>query len=352
MPNPTLTSARQIVDRDILSEIFPYIPGQLLDELLRSIDKDLTVPLRVDASSTPNLVVTIGPSVVNNTVSGRQKSIPHIQNQLPIFTSGTITFPSADGGTITVSPGSNVTLNCPSNEYVKILISLDSTGNLVVTQGTANAVESSALVPFPVSNTLPVSYISLFNNAGTIQNIAQSKIFQFSGGGGGGSGTPQSGFAQQVAIPSGATSFSFTFPSALPGVNYIVLANFVNLVDATPQFQEIVITQKTTAGFVASWNAPLDGSGYQISYLVPVVQLSSGEATTSLGDTSAVITLPIPFGSTNYAVVAGFVNTVDAGPQYMPLEIVAKTVNSFTVRWNNELDSNSYRIAYHLAIYQ
>lgn len=352
MPGPTLVNANQIVDRDILQEIFPYVSDQLLDLLLRSIDKDLTVPLRADASSTPNLVVSIGPAIVNNTVSGRQKSIPHIQNQIPVFTSGTVTFPSANGGTIVVSPGSNVTLNCPINQYVKILVSLDSTGNLIVSQGTSNAVEASALVPFPVSNTLPICYISLFNNGGVIQNVQQNKIFQFGGGGGGGSGTPQAGFAQDVAIGAGQTSFTATFPTPLPGVNYVVLAGFTNLVDLTPQFQEVTVTAKTTTGFTATWNAPTDSANYVLSYVLPFVQMNSGERPVNLGDTFVTIDTPVGFAASNYVVVAGFVNLVDGAPQFQPIEVVAKNALNFTLRWNSPTDSANYRVAYHLAVYQ
>lgn len=352
MSGTTKINANQIVDRDILQQIFPYVSDQLLDTLLRSIDKDLTVPLRADASSTPNLVVSIGPAIVNNTVSGRQQSIPHIQNLLPVFTSGSVTFPSADGGTIVVSPGSNLTLNCPSNQYVKILISLDSTGNLIVTQGASNAVEASALVPFPVSNTLPICYVSLFNSLGTITNVQQNKIFQFGGGGGSGSGTPQSGFAQDIALGAGATSFVATFPTPLPGVNYVVLAGFTNILDPTPQFQEITITAKTTNGFTATWNAPTDSANYVLSYIVPVVQMNSGERPVNLADTSIVIALPVGLAGTNYVVVAGFVNLVDSGPQFQPIEVVSKTALDFTLRWNSPTDSANYRIAYHVAQYQ
>lgn len=353
MAGPTKINANQVIDRDILQEIFPYVSDQLLDTLLRSIDKDLTVPLRADASSTPNRVITFGPGVVNNNVSGRQKSIPHIQNLIPVFTSGTITLPAADGGTIVVSPGSNVPLTCPVGNFVKILVSLDSTGNLVVTQGTPNAVEASALVPFPVSNTLPVCYISVFNSVGTIQNVQQNKIFQFGGGGGGaGSGTPQSGFAQDVPLSLGQTSFTATFPSPLPGVNYVVLAGFTNLLDLTPQFQEVTITAKSTTGFTATWNAPIDSANYVLSYIVPVVQMNSGERPVNLGDTSTVISLPVGLAGTNYVVVAGFVNLVDGAPQFQPIEVVAKTALDFTLRWNGPTDSANYRIAYHIAQYQ
>lgn len=350
MPTPTLTSARQIVDRDTLDQIFPNVPGQLLDLLLRSINVDLKSPLRVDASASPNLTVVVGPSVINNTISGRQKSIPFINSLVPNFTSGTVTFPSADGGVITVSPGSNVNLNCPVNQFNKVLFSLDSSGNLILTQGTPNAVEASVAVPAPVSNALPICYISVHNLAGTIQAIQQNKIFQFTGGGGSG-GAPQAGYAQQVPLNLGDTFVDITF-APLPGVNYIVIANFVNEVDSDPMFQSTVTTLKTTTGCRIKWNSPLDSNNYQLAYLIPVVQVVSGEFPVNLGDMSAVIPLPVPQGGVNYSVVCNFINTVDNDPQFQPIEIVSKANGNFGVKWNAGVDSNSYRIAYHLAVYQ
>jgi len=286
MPNPTLTSARQIVDRDTLQQVFPNVPGQLLDLLLRSIDKDLTVPLRVDASSTPNLVVTIGPSVVNNTISGRQKSINAINSAIPAFTSGTITFPSANSGTIVVSPGSNITLSCPSNQYVKILVSLDSTGNLVASQGASNAVEANAAVPFPVTNTLPVCYISLFNNAGTIQNVAQNKIFQFigSGGstGGGGGGT----------VPTGGTGLSSLSP-------YDILLGGAT---STSPMQQV--SGEGTAGQVLTSNGSSAIPSWQNSSSLSTQSINSNTTAVNgkcyLVDTSSPVTINLPSPVNNF----------------------------------------------------
>jgi hypothetical protein len=175
-----LIDSTQIAHRAILQQIIPYATSSQLDQILRSINLDLTDVLKVDASSVPSLVITIGPSIVNNTESNRQKSIPYIVSSLPNFTSGTVTFPSTSGGTITPSPGSGIVLTLPSNQFTKVLISLDQSGNLVVTQGNNNASESLAIAPAPVPATLSVAYISLFNNAGTISNITQNKIFKFS----------------------------------------------------------------------------------------------------------------------------------------------------------------------------
>lgn len=350
---PSAFSARQTVSRDTLDQIFPNVPGQLLDLLLRSINIDLKSPLRVDASATPDLTVTVGPGVVNNTISGRQQSIPFINSLIPSFTSGSVVFPSTDGGNIVVSPGSDVALDCPSGLYNKALLSLDSSGDIILTQGTPNAVEANVLVPSPVSNALPICYISLHNLAGVVQPVQQNKIFQFgAGGGGSGGGTPQSGFAQEVSLSLGDTEVTVSFPSALPGVNYVAFANFVNLVDGSPDFQEITITNKTTGGFTAKWNAALDSANYKLAYLVPVVQIISGEFPVSLGDTTAVIPLSIPQAGVNYSVVCGFVNQVDGSPQFQPIEVVGKSTSNFTVKWNSGCDSGNYLVAYHLAQYQ
>lgn len=344
--------SNQIISRDLLQQIFPYLSGQQLDTLLKSIDKDLQVPLRVDASSTPDLVVTIGPGIVNNNISGRQKSIPHIQNAIPNFTSGTITFPSVDGGTITVSPGSNLTLAINPNEYIKVLISLDSTGQLIVTLGPSDPVEANATVPPPVANCLPVAYISLFNNAGIIENISQNKIFQFGGGGGSGSGSVQQGFAQEVAIGSGDTDVTVVFPTPMPGVNYVIQAQMVNTTDPNPQFQDIVITNKTVNGFTANWSSPTDSANYKLAYIVPVVQEHTGEKALSLGVDSLTISLPFDYGTTNYTVVAQLLNIVDPNPQFQAVVVTAKTNLTFTVSWNSPTDSANYRLAFHVAQFQ
>jgi hypothetical protein len=347
----TLTSARQIVSRDTLQQIFPNVPSQLLDLLLRSINIDLQSPLRVDASASPNLSVSVGPAIVNNAISGRQKSIPFINSLIPSFSSGAVTFPASDGGLITVSPGSNLTLNCPANQFNKILFSLDSSGNLILTEGTPNAVEASVAVPSPVANALPICYISLSNVAGTIQPIAQNHIFQFAGGGGSG-GASQTGYAAEVPISLGATSVTVTFATPLSGINYTVFANFANYIDIAPEFQSIVISQKTINGFVATFNAPTDSVNYLLDYIVPAIQLVTGEIPLTQGATTVTVTLPIPQGGTNYSVVANFVNLIDASPQFQPICVVSKTANSFTLLFNSGTDSNNYRISYDLASYQ
>jgi hypothetical protein len=68
-------------------------------------------------------------------------------------------------------------------------------------------------------------------------------------------------------IANGVSSVSVTF-AALPNTSYVVLAQMVNTVDVTPQFQPMTVTAKSTTGFTASFNAPTDSGNYKLDWLV------------------------------------------------------------------------------------
>jgi len=185
----TKIDARQVISRDTLQQLAPYATDKEVDDLLRSINSDTTSPLKLDASNPADRTINVGPAIVSNAESNRQKTIPHIGSLLPNdFTSGTVVFPSASGGAITVTPGNDNTLTVTSNNYIKVLIYMDVNGDLNVLPGIENAVEVDATVLPAPSGSLPIGYVTLFNNAGTIDTIIQSKIFQFGSGAGGGSG--------------------------------------------------------------------------------------------------------------------------------------------------------------------
>lgn len=350
MTDFTKPNARQIVSRDQLQTLAPYLSESLLDSLLRSINADVTAPCRLDASSSPNLVVSVAGSQVSNPESNRQHSIGHVGNTVPVFASGTITFPASDGGSIVPSAGSSATLTCPSGQYVKVLVSLDAGANLVLTVGTADAVEANALVPSPVPTATPIGFISVHNTGGVIDNIIQSKIVQFSGSGGGG-GSAQSGFAQEASIPSSATSVTITFPSPLPSTAYVVNPQLVNLLDADPDFQPLTVTQKTTTGFTVKWNAAMDTANYKIAYIVPVVQEAVREVIVPASATSITVDLPIALAGVNYSVIANLANYID-DPQFQPVVITMKSNTQFTASWNAPTDSANYRLSFQVAEFQ
>lgn len=341
---------RQVVNRAVLQALFPWVGEKTLDVLMSSINAEVTPPLMVTATSSPSLTVDVGPAIVSNPESNRKHSISFIDNVIPTFNGGTVTFPSTNGGNITTSTGGSVPLTLPIGNYVQILLSLDQSGNLLTASGTPNPVLSSAMVPTPSLNTLPFAYVTLFNNAGTISNVVQGVIYQFSGGGGGGGSG--GGIAQEEAIPMGVSSHTVTFPSPLGGNAYTVIGQIVNTTDALPEFIPFDVTAKTNTGFTITWNTPTPTANYKVDYIVPGVQEQIGEAAITNGTTSLVITLPIPLATSSYVVVANLENFTDISPQFQPLTITNKTNTSFTVKWNAPVGSSNFLIAYHAAAYQ
>jgi hypothetical protein len=234
----TKFDARQVISRDTLNRL-ALASGTELDDLLRSLNAEATPPLHLFATSpSPNLVLNVGAINVQNPITLRNRTIPHIGSLLPTFTSGTVTFPASTGGTITVSPGTNGTLVCPSNEYVKVTIYLTAAGNMGVVVGTSNAVEASATVLPAPSGTFEIGYVSIFNNAGTIANITDTKIFQMVGGGGSGSGTGNANeFVDEMKIRLFDSYFEYFTPNVIALVTNTMIdgssTGTYNLVDNT-----------------------------------------------------------------------------------------------------------------------
>lgn len=350
MPDLTKLNATQIVYRGILQQILPYLSDQQLDVLLSSIDQSITPPLNVDATNTPSLIVNVGPAIVSNSESNRNKSIPFINNVIPTFNGGTITFPTSDGGNIVCSPGSSVALTLPSGEYCKVLLSLDPSGNLEALAGVPAGSSSSAVLPVPNASALPFAYILLFNNSGTIQNVTQNNIFQLEGsGGGGGAG----GVAQEISLTIGTVSQIVTFPTAQSSASYVIIPAITNTIDSLVEFIPVTIVNKTTTSFTAEWNAPLPSSNYKLDYLVgPGITEQVGEAIVNMGDTSATITIPLPMASVGYVVTPNLVNYTDPVPSFLPITVTNKALSSFTVKWNTPISTANYRVAWQIATFQ
>lgn len=341
---------RQLVNRAILQELFPWAGSKTLDVLLSSISQDLTPPFKIDANSPASLVVNIGPSSVLNSISGRNKSASFLGSAIPIFSSGTVTFPSSSGGNIVASPGGSTPLTLPSGDYVQVLLAIDESNNLNIVVGTPNAVLANALVPSPNASTQPFGYVTVFNNSGTIQNVTQSNCYQFYGSGSGsGSGGGQ---AQEVELTVGTTSQVVTFPVPQGSTSYIINGSIYNPTDPNPEYFPITITNKTTTTATFSWNQPLDTGDYFLDWSIsPGLAEQAGEAPVSMGATSVTVTMPLSIGSTNYIVNAEMADYTDAFPQFQPVVITQKTASTFTVSWNAPTETNNVVIAWQLAAY-
>ena len=153
------------------------------------------------------------------------------------------------------------------------------------------------------------------------------------------------------AVTNGTTTKTVTFSSALPDTNYTVNATFQNTVDANPLFQPVTVTNKTTTGFTAKWNTPVDTANYELCYTASPTGFAqaSGIETLASGIATKVITINPPFSDTSFVVTATFSNTVDANPLYQPVTITGKTISSFTSKWNGNTDSANYALEYHVS---
>lgn len=178
--------SRQVISRDTLSQIATS-PSRELDDLLRSVNSELQMPLRMAASTSANQILNISNTVVTNPETNRRRTIPHISSTVTSFISGTITFPTVSGNNITFSTGGStpVPMVCTTGKTVKILIYLDAVGNLGAAVSPEATSEALAVVPPPLSGTFSLGYIVMFNSSGTISPVANTNIYQFVGGGGG-----------------------------------------------------------------------------------------------------------------------------------------------------------------------
>ncbi len=198
----SITDARQVTLRAFLQQIAnaasyagtadskPANQSEL-DNLLSSLNAEVTPLLRMSASSTPDLVVTVGAGKLTNSESSYTRAIPHVGTAYVQFASGTLTFPASSGGNIVASPGNPSVLTLGVGNYAAVLIYLDGNGNLNTIVGAEDAVEATAITNLPPSpdSTLPIGYVVVHNTAGVIDAIIQTKISQFgTGAGGGGSG--------------------------------------------------------------------------------------------------------------------------------------------------------------------
>lgn len=84
------------------------------------------------------------------------------------------------------------------------------------------------------------------------------------GGGGGSGGITSSG---QVALGSGTTTTTVLFSTALASVNYAIVCDIENSIDATPIFLQWFLSNKTVDGFDITFNAPTDTDNYILNFM-------------------------------------------------------------------------------------
>jgi len=69
-----------------------------------------------------------------------------------------------------------------------------------------------------------------------------------------------------------------------------------------------------------------------------------GTENITLDAKSVTISLQRQMKNLNYQIKLEWKNTVDSEPQHQSFNIIAKTLNDFTIRWNAGVDSSNYQV--------
>ena len=217
------------------------------DNLLNSVNNQLTPLLRMNANSPASLVVNVGAGDLTDTETNRRRAIPHIGTAYVNFTSGTITLPATSGGNITCSPGGTTTLTVASGNYAAILVYLDGNGDLNTVVGTEAGTEAAAIANLPPApdETLAIGFIVAQNISGTIQNITQNKIAQF-GTGSGGAGGAGTITEEALALRNSLNSTEYKYLA--PVVFKTDKDTFVDTVNSTGTFNLVDSTYTLATG--------------------------------------------------------------------------------------------------------
>lgn len=222
------------------------------DNIMVSINSELTMPLRMTLSSNPGLVVSVGNIQVQNPQSSRFRTIPPINNLLPTFSSGTVTLPSSNNTSITVSPGTAATLNIvTSGNFKKIGLNLDATGNINLTFGAEASTIANATAPVTPSGMFGIGYIIAQNIGGTIQNLTNASLVQYQGGGGSGGSGNASTILETIKNELVDSPYTLVTPNI---INSAGSANFASLTGATYDNASNVIKFTANAQVAVSTN--------------------------------------------------------------------------------------------------
>lgn len=270
----TLFDIRQSITHDDLDQI-ASVSGKSVDEILRLINEEIALPLCMQQTTIPSLVVNVGPIMATNSSTGRSRTIPPIAGVLPDFTGGYITFPATTGGLVECSTvgSSSTLLLCPTGYHAKVVVYIDGQGILNVIVGAAALIGVMATFPAGLGDVFNIGYIEVSNTSGTIDMIDGSMIHQFEGDAGSSAGvigpilytlTPQPiGDVGSVGqIRAGHVLTDNSFPAAATGKTRWSLATALSSVGALGSMTNVGGSFIGTDLWGATFNALTSGYAY------------------------------------------------------------------------------------------
>ena len=188
----TKQDARQNILRDYTSQLTSKalygaavtgekpINSTEVDNLLVSIDKEVTPLLRILPSDTPDLKMTVESSLIINPEHKRNRILAPNIGFGNAYTTGAVTLPAASGGTITVTGGNNLVLTIANDRFIKLGIYLGNDGKLKLKAGTENATLAAAEHPGELPGYYGIGYIIVKTVGAVVQVIKNEDIYQYS----------------------------------------------------------------------------------------------------------------------------------------------------------------------------
>jgi hypothetical protein len=175
--------ARQVSSEDTLTQLAAAASNVQLDNLLRSADKETTMPLRMRVTASDT--VSIDSHIVQNPEQSRNRTIAPIQGSFtpPTFPI-TINIPASNGGNITWSTDPGFTaLNIPNNlDYALVGVSIQSNGFLNITVGAPGPVIANLAYPSFPSGRFAIGMFVVQRNGAGFSALMSAGIYQFNGG--------------------------------------------------------------------------------------------------------------------------------------------------------------------------
>lgn len=249
-----MVDIRQIVANNIYLTQLAEAMDKKGDALIQAIDAEVTPPLRIRASVTPDLVIIIDSIQVSNPIHGRVHTIPPISGTIPAFTSGTITLPASSGGNITNNTGAPVVpLSITAGNYVKIGININASGQLVVAVGTDGTSIAAATIPTTPNGCRAIGYIITQSVGGAIQAVTNDRIVQFSSSS---ASQGEGAVFSKVSAPVTSTPYSVSFDDYIITVDTTaaVAQTVINLPAVTSAQKGRTLIVKDVGGNLSVFN--------------------------------------------------------------------------------------------------
>jgi hypothetical protein len=260
------------------------------------------IPFRLYENVPNTSVLNIGPSVNTDDVSGKKSAVSRNPPNTSDFLGGTISFPTTSGNNATPSVGSAVRIDIQSSFYLKVLIAVDLSGNIVIVPGVQASSLSAAKLPAFPYGAFSIGYIVLVNTAGVISLISQTNIYQFADlghfeDGNNGGGNVYKEDVDVVSSPSGNDQMA---PISSPPVT-VTIPKDTNLYLGTGL--EARVTSSSSTVQVSKSN-----HGLTTGDLVTIITASAIGGITG-GNLSQTATACTVIDSNNFSYVAGAAGT-------------------------------------------